>query len=101
MVEESEGDFTLDEAQKAVCQCLSVAMGDHSLLSFITSDSLDSLPNYLIESLMRAATSNDDYRQTLSLAVKLNVASALKTVKMGSLFNDEVNIVKTYLFSAT
>uniref|UniRef100_A0A7E4VG07 ANK_REP_REGION domain-containing protein n=1 Tax=Panagrellus redivivus TaxID=6233 RepID=A0A7E4VG07_PANRE len=89
MAEETDVEFTPQEASVVICQCLAVAMGDHCLLSFITTDELDRLPEHIVELFMRSASSNEEYRQTLSLAVKLNVPSVIRNVRVANLFNDD------------
>lgn len=86
---ENNTNVDLNEIQDAICFCLQYGSGDHSLLTFIPTDSLDLLPEYVLEILMRCSTSNTEYRQTANLAVKLNVSSVLSSLNTNALFNDE------------
>uniref|UniRef100_A0AC34REE2 Uncharacterized protein n=1 Tax=Panagrolaimus sp. JU765 TaxID=591449 RepID=A0AC34REE2_9BILA len=85
----SETDVNLEEIQEAICQCMQLTMGGHSLLHFVGSDAIDNLPEHIVELLMRCAGSNEEYRQIMNLAVKLNISSVLTSVQISSLFNDE------------
>ena len=84
---ESDSEFEFDEIQKAICQCL--RLGSQGLLSFISSDSLDFLPEHISEILMKCAANNEECRRTISLAVKLNVLHRITFPQLGSLLTEE------------
>ncbi|KAI6240116.1 hypothetical protein M3Y99_00497400 [Aphelenchoides fujianensis] len=88
-VDEDYSEKTVEEARTTICTILATGLGDRSLLSFVSIDRLDQLPESILELLIQSTIDVDDFRRVLELAVKLDAPSIVSRLNIESAIRKE------------
>lgn len=83
-------DEFFSTARRNIAQMLFTAVGMQKLVYFTSLDSLENLPQKLLDVFAKSNRDSGALRRILHLAVKLDQASAIRGMNIKSLFTEEV-----------
>ncbi len=87
---EEYSEEKLKKARLSVSTILTIGIGDRNLVSFLSIDELDSLPELILELFIDSLIDHSDLRRILELAVRVRAASIVKRLNVESAIGKEV-----------